>query len=287
MPENSELSEQLERTSCPLCESDALASKQYSFSPYRVVQCRDCGLWYLSPRLIESAMMALYSDDTYFEGSNGLSEGYSDYALQEKPLRATFRRFLSRMSDMGITGGSLLEVGCGYGYLLQEARPYFDRLVATDFSSGAVEKAARKADKVYLGGIDAVPQEERFDCIIAVEVIEHIYDPNRFIAHLKTMLKPGGWLVLATPDMGSWWRRVLGRRWPSFKLPEHVTYFDQRTLSALFEKQGFESMRRIPSPHAFPLAVVMEKMGIRLSSGAGEANIWIPDVVLSMAARLK
>lgn len=287
MFEQFESSEQLEHTACPLCGSRELGASEYNFAPYRVVQCRDCGLWYLSPRLKVSTMMALYSDDAYFEGSNGLSEGYSDYALQEKPLRATFRRFMKQLGDMGITSGSLLEVGCGYGYLLEEARPYFNKLIATDFSPGAVEKAAQKADRVYLGGIEALPQDERFDCIIAVEVIEHIYDPNRFVASLKAMINPGGWLVLATPNMGSWWRKVLNKRWPSFKLPEHVTYFDQRTLTALFEKHGFDSMRRIPSPHAFPLAVVMEKLGINLSSGAGEANIWIPDVVLSMAARLK
>ncbi|MFC1536423.1 methyltransferase domain-containing protein [Pseudomonadota bacterium] len=261
--------------------------KCYDFSPYRVEQCADCQLWYLSIRLNEEAMLSYYSDDAYFEGSDGLNEGYSDYALQERPLRATFKRFLKQMHQRGMTGGSLLEVGCGFGYLLSEARPYFDRRVGTDFSSGAVNRTKAVADDVYLGGVDAVPDAEKFDCIVAVEVIEHVYDPNRFMAQLAARLKPGGWLVMATPDMGSWWRRVLGSHWPSFKLPEHVTYYDQYTLAELFNRNGFDSVRSVPSPHAFPLTVVLEKMGIHLSSKVGEANIWIPSVVLSMAARLK
>ncbi|MDT8375479.1 MAG: methyltransferase domain-containing protein [Mariprofundaceae bacterium] len=278
---------ELEQCPCPMCGESAHEAAHYDFSPYRVVQCSECGLWYLSPRLNEAAMLAQYSDDAYFEGSDGLNEGYSDYALQEKPLRATFRRFLKQLDDMGVTGGTLLEVGCGYGYLLGEARSYFDRTVGTDFSSEAVERAKPLADTVCQGGVDALPEGEKFDCIIAVEVIEHVYDPNRFVARLAARLKPGGWLVMVTPDMGSWWRRVLGRHWPSFKLPEHVVYYDRDTLTELFERNGFDSVRPMPFPHAFPLAVVLEKMGIHLSSKAGEANIWIPGVVLSMAARLK
>ena len=232
-------------------------------------------------------MLSYYSDDAYFEGSNGLNEGYSDYTLQEKPLRATFKKFLQRLHEQRMTGGSLLEVGCGFGYLLSEAYPYFDRRVGTDFSAGAVERAKAMADDVYLGGVDALPEGEMFDCIIAVEVIEHIYDPNRFVSQLASRLNPGGWLIMATPDMGSWWRRILGSKWPSFKLPEHVAYYDRVTLNRLFSQNGFDEAFQIPSPHVFPLAVVLEKVGINLSSKVGEANIWIPGVVLSMAARLK
>ncbi len=278
---------ELEKCLCPMCGCAEQRSNHYDFSPYRVVQCSECELWYLSPRLNEAAMLAHYSDDSYFEGSNGFNEGYSSYALQKKPLRATFKRFLKQLDSMGLTGGALLEVGCGYGYLLGEARPYFDKTVGTDFSSGAVERAKKLADIVYLGGIEALPEGEKFDCIIAVEVVEHIYDPNQFVTQLAARLKPGGRLVIATPDMGSWWRRVLGKYWPSFKLPEHVTYYDQHTLTELFERNEFDSVFSIPSPHAFPLTVVLEKVGIHLSSKIGEANIWIPGVVLSMAARLK
>jgi len=281
------MSDKLEQCSCPLCGGSELKGGGYDFAPYRVVRCDGCGLWYLSPRLNEAAMLAHYSNDEYFEGSDGLREGYSDYALQERPLRATFRRFLKRLDRMGMTGGALLEVGCGYGYLLSEARPYFNRIVGTDFSAAAVHRASTYADVVYPGGVDALPEGEKFDAIIAVEVIEHIYDPNRFLAQLVDRLKPGGWLVMATPDMGSWWRRVLGRHWPSFKLPEHVAYYDRDTLTELLNRHGFDAACSIPFPHAFPLAVVLEKLGIRLRSKALAANIWIPGVVLSMAARLK
>ena len=69
-----------------------------------------------------------------------------------------------------------LEVGCGYGFLLDEAKPYFDYRAGIDFS-GAVKSASERADRVYQGDLDIIPDEERFDCIILVSVIEHVHKP--------------------------------------------------------------------------------------------------------------
>lgn len=274
----------VENCVCPLCESTHVYEKNYSFHPYRVVQCRDCQLWYLNPRLSEKDMLSQYSDDAYFEGSDGINEGYSDYSEQEKSLRPTFSRFLSLLNRQQLTGGDLLEVGCGYGYLLDEAKPYFNQRVGTDFSLGAVNKASLYADEIFHGGVNEIPQGKTFDCIISVEVIEHIYDPKTFVEDLYKRLKPGGYLILATPDMGSFWRKGMQKRWPSFKLPEHITYYDDGTLRKLYKDCGFEDMQNLPFPHAFPLSVFFEKLKLDFLP-CPKMNIWFPHVVLGMSAR--
>jgi len=274
----------LEKCICPLCGSQKTGNKKYVFSPYTVVQCTACSLWYLNPRLNEKDMLAQYASDTYFSGSNGVDEGYSDYAEQEKSLRPTFSRFLKELDKHEITGGSLLEVGCGYGYLLDEAKSYFDYRVGTDFSKGAVQQAQERADKIILGGIDQLQPQDKFDCIIAVEVIEHIYHPLQFVSELYQHLKPGGWLVLAAPDMGSLWRKALQKRWPSFKLPEHITYYDQTSMHYLFHQCSYNNMKTIPFPHAFPVSVFLEKLNLGFLP-APKSNIWFPNVVIAMAAQ--
>jgi 2-polyprenyl-3-methyl-5-hydroxy-6-metoxy-1,4-benzoquinol methylase len=108
-----------------------------------------------------------------------------------------------------------LEVGCGHGYLLDEAAGYFQERVGCDLAPSAVA-TVQSADAVYVGGPEAIPLEKRFDCIIATHVIEHVYEPLRFVQDLTRRLRDGGWLVLAAPDMSSFWRRLMGRRWPSF-----------------------------------------------------------------------
>jgi len=276
--------EELEMCSCPLCGEDRVADKLYDFSPYKVVQCVACDLWYLNPRLTEEDMLAQYADDAYFEGSNGVDEGYGDYSEQEKSLRPTFLRLMQLLEQKKMTGGRLLEVGCGYGYLLDEASSYFDFRMGTDFSLAAVDKASAYANEIVHGGIDAVDDSQVFDCIVAMEVIEHIYDPVDFVEALFSHLKPGGWLILATPDMGSRWRSVMQSKWPSFKLPEHVTYYDSDTLGLLYDRCGFEEINKLPLPHVFPLSLLFEKLHLS-KIPVPKLNVWIPSVVLVMAAR--
>src|SRR5213080_3648297 len=115
----------LEYPACPLCGSDR---REFPFclgGPYKIARCTGCGVHYLYPRLTETAIQDVYRQSSYYEGG---ACGYADtsYTAQESALRATFKRLLHNLADRRLTGGTLLEVGCGYGYLLDEARPYFD-----------------------------------------------------------------------------------------------------------------------------------------------------------------
>lgn len=268
----------LEETVCPLCRS-ADYRVAYRFDPYAVARCGVCGFYYLSPRLAEAAMLDIYRDDDYFEGTEN---GYTSYVEQEKALRATFRRFLDNLRRRGLSGGSLLEVGCGYGYLLDEARRDFSPRVGTDFSAQAVAEARRVADRVYQGGLEQLPPDETYDCIVAINVIEHIYDPLPFVESLVAHLAPGGRVVIATPHMGSFWRRLMGRRWASFKLPEHVLYFDSPALARLMQAAGLARVQPLPYPHAFPLALVAAKLNLTLMGPFGRANCWLPQTMVAM-----
>src|SRR6185369_11113317 len=175
------------------------------------------------------------------------------------------------------------EVGCGHGFLLDEARPHFGRRVGTDYSPAAVRIASLRADAAYEGGADAaLGRGERFDCIIATHVIEHVYQPQRFTRALLAGLRPGGTLVLAAPDAGSAWRKLLGRRWPSFKLPEHVLYFDRATLARLLRDNGIAEPIEIPYPHAFPLPLVASKLGLRLPDALHRFHLWLPGTTVAM-----
>jgi hypothetical protein len=81
-------------------------------------------------RLIEIAMQEVYREPSYYEGGES---GYADtsYAAQEFALRAMFQRLLQNLAKRGLTGGDLLEVGCGYGHLLDEAR-FLRSILTTD-----------------------------------------------------------------------------------------------------------------------------------------------------------
>ena len=266
---------------CPLCAEGVKKQETLRVSPFAVFQCCTCGMSYLSPRLVERQVRRLYESDSYYEDD---CHGYTNYRLQEQGMRATYKGLLRRLSEAGKTGGSLLEVGCGYGYFLSEARDYFSTREGTEFSTAALDIAARVSDRVYRGGIESVPAEGRYSVVAAIQVLEHVYTPVSFVQECVKRLLPGGTLLIATPDYGSFWRYLMGRRWPSFKIPEHVLFFDKRTLQALVRRCGMTDLSIIRYPHAFPLALILGKFGIRCPEYLGRRLIWVPATTIALCA---
>jgi SAM-dependent methyltransferase len=274
-----------EHPACPLCHGSERTFPYELEEGFRVARCQSCGTHYLYPRLTEEAMQLVYQDPTYYQGGRS---GYADtsYFDQEKALRATFKRLLRNLQTRGMTGGDLLEVGCGYGYLLDEARSFFRHRVGTEFSPEAAAHARETGADVFLGGVDELPRDAKFDCALAIQVIEHIYDPITFMTGLVSHVRPGGSVLLATPDIGGALRKAMGKSWPSFKVPEHVVYFDFDTLKRLMVGAGLASVTRMPYPHAFPLGLIAAKFGFSLSPAVKQINIWVPATTVAAFGRV-
>jgi len=255
-----------ETPNCPLCErpiNNRVNAQRYTFDSASVTRC-SCGLWGLTPRIPETEMIHIYQSDSYFH-SDG-DNGYSDYDQQSDSLRLTFRTLLKNIQTAHRIPGGLLEIGTGDGLLLHESMPFYHYRAGTDFSEQAAKKAKAFADDVFVGGIESIPSgylaRHNIRTVIATNVIEHVYDPIAFARSIFNELSSGSILVLAAPDMGGFWRKLLGEKWPSFKLPEHVFYFDDASLAALLEKAGFAETKRVSCPHYFPIGSLMEKAGL-------------------------
>lgn len=272
--------EELEHTGCPVCSAGEAVAVLYRKDPFSVLRCT-CGVGYLSPRVAEAMMQAVYRDGSYYGGHQ---LGYADYKSQEHTLRATFRVLLRNLERRALTGGSLLEVGCGYGFLLAEAKGYFAPRMGTDHSSQALAEAVGHADRVFEGGLESVPRDLRFDTVILNQVLEHVYEPARYLLAIRKRLSPSGRVVIATPDLGGLLHRLMRGRWPSFKCPEHVIYFDRRALCELLRSVGFQTILPLPYSHAFPLGLISSKLGVLLPRIVRPIPIWVPGTTLAVCA---
>jgi SAM-dependent methyltransferase len=254
------------------------------FDPFKVVQCKDCGLIFLSPRLRADVAKKIYEDASYY--SQGQVTGYEEYLHQEKALRITFRRFLGEMKKRGMASGSrLLEIGSGLGYLLDEARGFFPERTGMDLSTEAASRAhCISGAEVHVGEVSTLPPEVKdFDVVVAVNVIEHVYSPLAFLSSLRQRVKSGGRIVIATPDIGSFWYNIMGRKWPSFKIPEHVIFYTRGTLALLLDRAKFGNIREIPFPHAFPLGLIGSKFRIPVPGKFRDIPVWIPKTMVALS----
>ncbi len=274
----------LETTRCPLCKSSS-TSIIHIRKPFTVVLCSLCGLAYLNPRLRESVIKRIYEGKSYF--SEGEMAGYKDYISEEGSLRITFRKFIAALKRAGFSSRRLLEVGCGYGYFLDEARVISPSLFGTELSPEAAAHARKLPGvTIHTGDMNSLPAGwDNFDITIAINVIEHIYEPLEFIIALKQTLSVSGRIVVATPDFGSFWHKILGGNWPSFKIPEHIAFYTAKTLRHLLEKAGFRDIREIPFRHVFSLGLVTEKFGLNIGGRLGQIPVLIPKTMIALTGK--
>ena len=182
-------------------------------------------------------------------------------------------------------GGRLLEVGCAYGYFLEEAKGRFSSRVGTDYSRDALARAHGTADQLVLGGPEDLPLAEPFDCAACIHVIEHVYQPVEWLREIHRRLVPGGWLVLATPDAAAFWRPLMGRRWPFYKAPEHVTLFGRDSLVRLLASAGFGEPVTLPYASYFPLGLAADKLRLPMPATLRDVPLLLPRTTVCLAAR--
>lgn len=142
--------------------------------------------------------------------------------------------------------GMLLDVGCGPGLLLAEARKRGWSVAGVEPSAWAITAAgklgvAAAVTRATVDALSAVPPGSA-DAITLIDVIEHVRHPHTLIRNCAAILKHGGVLAIATPNIGSAVARVLGKHWYCIH-PAHVHYFTHASLSQLVTQHGFRVVR--------------------------------------------
>lgn len=157
----------------------------------------------------------------------------------ERPWRelAAEERITDLMRYVG--RGRLLEVGASTGELLAAARGCFEATgVEADAASSLT--ARRRGLDCRCGTLGAMSFEDgSFDSAVMYHTIEHLESPRRALQEVSRILRPGGWLVIETPNIATLWYHLLGARWRQF-IPDHRYFFTPETMGRLCDETGFE-----------------------------------------------
>lgn len=134
----------------------------------------------------------------------------------------------------------MLEVGCAYGFFLDEARSVFEHVAGVDVADAAVSYARQRfgveAQVVDFPSADIVG---RFDFVCMWDTLEHVPHPDAFVRKAHELLRSGGHLCITTGDLGSINARMRGPKWRQIHPPSHVNYFSRATLTVMLERLGF------------------------------------------------
>ena len=229
--------ESFEEQRCPFCHANDHRPwwPRHEHREFRVCQCQRCDLVYTIPSLSASAMTQYYDAPYYGTGNVRFN------VLFER-LITWFRNRRARRLRRYISSGRVLDVGCGRGYVLAALREYGFQVQGIELSELAVQHAREVLGlNVTVGGFDPDQYpDQSFDAVIFWHVLEHLPDVAAALQGALRILKPGGMLVIAVPNLASWQARLTGSRWFHLDLPRHYSHFSDRWLRHQLGELGLQ-----------------------------------------------
>ncbi len=214
---------------CPLCDGTEslplFEKKGYSFR-----RCRGCGLVRIHPIPAPLALSEVY-ERSYREGL------YAVFASDREVRLAAARARLHQVRRFA-PPGPWLDVGCSTGAFLEAATEAGIEIEGIEWSAAAVAEARRRGLRATRAAAERFEPARRYAFVTAFDLLEHLADPNAWLARARTWLAEGGRLAITVPDIGSAPARLMGRHWYYYAPPEHVTYFDRRTALGLLARHG-------------------------------------------------
>jgi SAM-dependent methyltransferase len=166
----------------------------------------------------------------------------TEASRSEKIHRPRLEKILELCDQYGVGRGRLLEVGPGFGTFAEVAtrsETFSDVVVIEPTPEMAAACRARGINVIEKRVEDAAGDVEEADVVVSFEVIEHLFEPGRFVAHCGRLLPKGGLLVLTCPNGLGFDIAMLGPRSLAVDA-EHVNLFNPTSLSGLVTRFGFD-----------------------------------------------
>lgn len=166
------------------------------------------------------------------------------YRLARPILERFDRRRLSFATALAPPPGRLLDAGAGRGrFVRAAARGGYEAFGIEPSQRGSAAARSIGADVRRATLEDAEIAAGSLDVVTLWHVIEHLEDPGRALDRIHGWLRPGGGLLVGTPNLSSWQARVGGERWYHLDLPRHRVHFTAAGLHILLRDHGFDVVR--------------------------------------------
>lgn len=243
---------------CVVCASTE-RSIELRLGDYQIHRC-PCGLRTLSPEPAEETLIEVFDDgQIYGEASD----------LRVHVLEQNHRSLYD--VEKFVRPGRLLDVGCGLGYLLEAARARGWDATGVDPSPFSVAQARAKGFEAHRGLLHELNlPAASFDAISLLQVVEHLIDPRALLAECRRLLKPGGAILVETPNPASLLATVKKEGFNYWIPPVHCVWYTPDSLGRLLRDAGLRPVKvstwsaRTPMLHDGVDVVASTRAGRRL-----------------------
>jgi 2-polyprenyl-3-methyl-5-hydroxy-6-metoxy-1,4-benzoquinol methylase len=229
---------------CIVCGSGDIGEHLIDHCGISIFRCRHCRFQFMNPQYSDRYLTDYYSQ--YLDDD--------DYDYWHEPLRVSHDLYLS-LVEKHVAPGKMLDIGCGYGHLMEAARDRGWEIHGYDVDPVATGKVADRLQvEVACGDFFTCEVGSGYDLIAMHQVLEHLKDPSGYLKKIRGLLNPGGVLFVAVPNIKSLSNRLkfglerMGLRRKNigkyYDTSHHVLYFEPATLTTLLARHGFEVVHR-------------------------------------------
>jgi SAM-dependent methyltransferase len=219
---------------CPLCGVPELREK-YTVRGYTLVACRNCSVVFVRNILTAAYLQTFYQDQ----------EGHCFYEDDNKDCLNYYNgRIQSEIEARKPAPGAILDVGCSSGYFLEQLSGWERHGVEISAEYG--KKAQAKIGlNIFIGPFEAYPgREGYFDVITLFDVFDHFIDPEGCLKKCRSLLKPGGLLVIKVRNLSCLFAKISGSKFYAIEPPVHLFYFNEKSLRLILEKTSLAFIKK-------------------------------------------
>ena len=229
---------------CPICNREhqlvfLVKDVKGSINGFHVLYCKMCNVGFTIPFPSSTELSSMYSSGSYRADSGKRFIGVVETAI-------TFSRQLRRRRiEKYIDKGRILDIGCGRGVFLDEMRKHGWNVVGTEYNEETVESINKNYNVNVVTGNpwDWGFSPGCFDVVTMNHVLEHMSAPEKAISECSKVLREGGLLVVAVPNITSL-QSIIGKHlWFHLDIPYHIYHFSEMGLSSIIEKHGFQLLK--------------------------------------------
>ncbi len=240
----------IKHKNCPICGSENISeflkTKDYFFTKedYSLFKCRNCEIVFTNKRPDDNDLWKYYKTENYLSHN---AESINPVAVLYRFARNINIDKKYRLVLKYINKGKILDIGCGTGELLKKFKNNGWDAIGIEPDSDAREFAKTK-NKIEVFDLNELEKfgDKKFDVISMWHVLEHVPNPNQRIDIIKKILKPGGIIIIAVPNIESKDFLHYKKFWAGLDVPRHLYHFSSKSISNLIRKYNLKIIEEVP-----------------------------------------